>query len=62
MSKQLVRNGKRVLMMGDDTWLQLFPDHFNTSYPYPSFNVKDLDTVSSLKSMFSIHQKMVPYS
>ncbi|RRT62153.1 hypothetical protein BHE74_00009717 [Ensete ventricosum] len=50
MSNQLVRNGKRVLMMGDDTWLQLFPDHFNTSYPYPSFNVKDLDTVSSLKS------------
>ncbi|CAL9048922.1 uncharacterized protein LOC103978910 isoform X1 [Musa acuminata AAA Group] len=44
---QLVRNGKRVLMMGDDTWLQLFPDHFNTSYPYPSFNVKDLDTVDN---------------
>ncbi|KMZ74946.1 hypothetical protein ZOSMA_120G00380 [Zostera marina] len=42
---QLAKNGKRVLMMGDDTWLQLFPDHFNKSYPYPSFNVKDLDTV-----------------
>ncbi|WOK99973.1 GPI ethanolamine phosphate transferase 3 [Canna indica] len=44
---QLVSNGKRVLMMGDDTWVQLFPDHFNTSYPYPSFNVKDLDTVDN---------------
>ncbi|XP_010242066.1 PREDICTED: GPI ethanolamine phosphate transferase 3 isoform X2 [Nelumbo nucifera] len=42
---QLVQNGKRVLMMGDDTWLQLFPDHFEKSYPYPSFNVKDLHTV-----------------
>ncbi|KAI3736037.1 hypothetical protein L6452_15569 [Arctium lappa] len=42
---QLVQNGKRVVMMGDDTWTQLFPHHFNKSYPYPSFNVKDLDTV-----------------
>ncbi|KAG6516808.1 hypothetical protein ZIOFF_027288 [Zingiber officinale] len=44
---QLVKNGKRVLMMGDDTWMQLFPDHFNISYPYPSFDVKDLDTVDN---------------
>ncbi|CAN1345016.1 GPI ethanolamine phosphate transferase 3 [Linum perenne] len=44
---QLVSNGKRVMMMGDDTWVQLFPDHFNRSYPYPSFNVKDLDTVDN---------------
>lgn len=44
---QLNKHGKRVLMMGDDTWLQLFPDHFNKSYPYPSFNVKDLDTVDN---------------
>ncbi|KAK9026042.1 hypothetical protein V6N11_038890 [Hibiscus sabdariffa] len=45
--KQLIQNGKRVVMMGDDTWTQLFPDHFNKSYPYPSFNVKDLDTVDN---------------
>lgn len=44
---QLVRNGKRVLMMGDDTWVQLFPHHFKRSYPFPSFNVKDLHTVSA---------------
>lgn len=43
---QLIRNGKRVLMMGDDTWVQLFPNHFKRSYPFPSFNVKDLHTVS----------------
>ncbi|KAI7745559.1 hypothetical protein M8C21_024638 [Ambrosia artemisiifolia] len=44
---QLVQNGKRVVMMGDDTWTQLFPHHFNKSYAYPSFNVKDLDTVDN---------------
>ncbi|KAL6573405.1 hypothetical protein OROHE_001864 [Orobanche hederae] len=44
---QLVQNGKRVVMMGDDTWLQLFPHHFIRSYPFPSFNVKDLDTVDN---------------
>ncbi|KAI3780556.1 hypothetical protein L2E82_10540 [Cichorium intybus] len=44
---QLVENGKRIVMMGDDTWTQLFPHHFNKSYPYPSFNVKDLDTVDN---------------
>ncbi|KAK6116828.1 hypothetical protein DH2020_049458 [Rehmannia glutinosa] len=44
---QLVQNGKRVVMMGDDTWSQLFPHHFITSYPFPSFNVKDLDTVDN---------------
>ncbi|KAK9103043.1 hypothetical protein Sjap_020297 [Stephania japonica] len=42
---QLVQNKKRVVMMGDDTWMQLFPDHFEKSFPFPSFNVKDLDTV-----------------
>lgn len=44
---QLVRNGKRLVMMGDDTWTQLFPNQFNKSYPFPSFNVKDLDTVDN---------------
>ncbi|XP_031380819.1 GPI ethanolamine phosphate transferase 3 isoform X2 [Punica granatum] len=44
---QLVENGKRVVMMGDDTWVQLFPHHFRKSYPFPSFNVKDLHTVDN---------------
>ncbi|GMY19308.1 GPI ethanolamine phosphate transferase 2 [Fagus crenata] len=44
---QLVQDGKRVVMMGDDTWTQLFPNHFKKSYPYPSFNVKDLHTVDN---------------
>ncbi|XP_073046549.1 uncharacterized protein [Primulina eburnea] len=44
---QMVQNGKRVVVMGDDTWVQLFPDHFVSSYPFPSFNVKDLHTVDN---------------
>ncbi|XP_019083847.1 PREDICTED: GPI ethanolamine phosphate transferase 3-like [Camelina sativa] len=44
---QLVQNGKRLVMMGDDTWTQLFPNQFQKSYPFPSFNVKDLDTVDN---------------
>uniref|UniRef100_A0A7N0ZXE6 GPI ethanolamine phosphate transferase 3 n=1 Tax=Kalanchoe fedtschenkoi TaxID=63787 RepID=A0A7N0ZXE6_KALFE len=44
---QLVQNGRKVVMMGDDTWMQLFPHHFEKSYPFPSFNVKDLHTVDN---------------
>ncbi|TXG69863.1 hypothetical protein EZV62_004798 [Acer yangbiense] len=44
---QLASNGKRVVVMGDDTWVQLFPHHFKKAYPYPSFNVKDLHTVDN---------------
>ena len=50
---QLAKNGKRVLMVGDDTWLQLFPNHFAEIHAYPSFNVKDLHTVLSMEAYFS---------
>lgn len=33
--------------MGDDTWNNLYPRRFKRSYPYPSFNVWDLDTVDN---------------
>lgn len=33
--------------MGDDTWTGLYPNHFKRSFPYPSFNVWDLDTVDN---------------
>ena len=42
---QLSANGRSIVMMGDDTWTNLFPDSFNKSFPFPSFNVKDLHTV-----------------
>lgn len=33
--------------VGDDTWVDLFPNAFTYSYPYPSFNTRDLDTVDN---------------
>ncbi|KAJ4749279.1 GPI ethanolamine phosphate transferase 2 [Rhynchospora pubera] len=53
---QLLHTGRRVVMMGDDTWTQLFPHHFNHSYPYPSFNVKDLHTVDN-----GVAQHLMPW-
>lgn len=44
---QLIKHGRRVIMMGDDTWLQVFPNNFHEAYPFPSFNVKDLHTVDN---------------
>jgi len=39
------RPGKRMAFVGDDTWQQLSPGAFEWSWPYPSFNVKDLHSV-----------------
>lgn len=33
------------MTIGDDTWNNLFPTQLNESWPYPSFNVWDLDSV-----------------
>ena len=42
----LRRCGRRVALLGDDTWLQLFPPAaFSVAHPFPSFNVADLHTV-----------------
>eukprot|EP00127_Corallochytrium_limacisporum_P002530 Clim_evm87s128 gene=Clim_evmTU87s128 len=42
----LRRHGKHVVHMGDDTWTALFArEDFHKSFSYPSFVVKDLDTV-----------------
>ena len=42
----LRRCGRRVALLGDDTWLQLFPASvFAVAHPFPSFNVADLHTV-----------------
>ena len=42
---QLVKKGKKLTFMGDDTWISLFPGRFYHQFPFPSFNVKDLNTV-----------------
>jgi len=42
---QLVKNNHRVVFAGDDTWTSLYPDSFTKTFPLPSFDVWDLDTV-----------------
>lgn len=42
---QLINRGRKVVFAGDDTWMSLFPNRFTRSYPFPSFDVWDLDTV-----------------
>ncbi|KAK6630161.1 hypothetical protein RUM44_005717 [Polyplax serrata] len=44
---QLLDQKKKVVFMGDDTWTALYPGRFKRQYPYPSFNVWDLDTVDN---------------
>ncbi|KAI0084547.1 hypothetical protein BDY19DRAFT_909752 [Irpex rosettiformis] len=44
---QLTAAGKKIAFMGDDTWMTVYPDSFDTSFPYDSFNVEDLHTVDN---------------
>lgn len=46
---QLHNAGKRIVHLGDDTWLSLFPGYFqpDLSHAYDSFNVWDLHTVDN---------------
>lgn len=44
---QAVNAGKKVVFMGDDTWMNLFPTSFAHAHPYDSFNVEDLHTVDN---------------
>ena len=44
---QLVAHNKSVYFMGDDTWINCFPDSFEVAHPYDSFNVEDLHTVDN---------------
>lgn len=44
---QLLDQKKKIVFMGDDTWTGLYPKRFVRQYPYPSFDVWDLDTVDS---------------
>ncbi|KAF7237946.1 hypothetical protein EG68_10834 [Paragonimus skrjabini miyazakii] len=49
MEDNLIRQwrqaNRRILFVGDDTWIGLFPRSFDEADPYHSLNVKDLDTV-----------------
>lgn len=61
--KQWKLNNKKIIMLGDDTWEKLFPDQFDISYPFDSFNTRDLDTVdygilNNLWQFFSNNQSL----
>lgn len=43
--RQCKRNDRIVTFIGDDTWMGMYQNLFDKSYPFPSLNVKDLDTV-----------------
>ncbi|TFK62265.1 hypothetical protein BDN72DRAFT_804336 [Pluteus cervinus] len=43
--KQLKLANKSSAFMGDDTWMSVFPDSFEATFPFDSFNVEDLHTV-----------------
>lgn len=58
---QLISNGKLLTFLGDDTWDAIFPNHFNRSFPYPSFNVKDLHTVDD-GILSHLHEEIVHHN
>lgn len=42
---QCHQNNRKITFIGDDTWLGLYPSLIDRVFPFPSLNVKDLDTV-----------------
>ena len=44
---QFVKNNRKIVFMGDDTWTHLFPGRFAKQFDFPSFNVKDLHSVDN---------------
>lgn len=44
---QIVNNSLSAVFMGDNTWVELFPNRFKRQYGYPSFDIYDLDTVDT---------------
>lgn len=53
----MVQNNLSIVFMGDSTWTELYPKRFKREYPFPSFNIYDLDTVDNSKfiNIFLIH-------
>ncbi|BHF57221.1 hypothetical protein SprV_0100016200 [Sparganum proliferum] len=45
--KQWSLAGRKICFVGDQVWMELMPTGFLESFPLPSFNIKDLDTVDS---------------
>lgn len=51
---QMKRNRRRIVFYGDDTWLQLFPEHFDRSDGTTSFFVTDYTEVIPVLPNFKI--------
>uniref|UniRef100_A0A915PZ24 GPI ethanolamine phosphate transferase 3 n=1 Tax=Setaria digitata TaxID=48799 RepID=A0A915PZ24_9BILA len=47
---EIIATNRSIVMLGDDTWISLFPQQFKRSYYLPSFDVTDLHTVDRLVS------------
>lgn len=52
---QLVKSKKNITFMGDETLTFMYPGRFTREFPYPSFNVWDLDSVDT-----NVKAKLVP--
>jgi len=52
---QAARLGRRQIFLGDDTWTMLYPDLFNVTRPYDSFNIRDMHTVDD-----GVHRDLLP--
>jgi phosphatidylinositol glycan class O len=52
---QLVKAKKNITFMGDETLTFMYPGRFQKEYPYPSFNVWDLDSVDT-----NVKSKLIP--
>lgn len=54
--RQASNHNMSVVIMGDDTWCSLFEEKlFSEIHAYPSFDVKDLDTVDT-----NVRKKLIP--
>ena len=45
--KQMSLNSKKMILLGDDTWMSIYGQYFHRSFPFPSFDVWDLHTVDN---------------
>jgi predicted AlkP superfamily pyrophosphatase or phosphodiesterase len=54
---QLDSKGHNTIMVGDDTWMGLVGGLLSRAYPFPSFDVHDLDTVDN-GCIYRIHHEL----
>lgn len=47
---EIVATNRSIVMLGDDTWISLYPKQFKRKYHLPSFDINDLHTVDQMIS------------